>query len=175
MTALGRCSQCPKRWWPIFSTRLCTSWMKKPQPRPRFPQYPQQLGVRNLAILRQHENRAMSENCLLIDDREDFPNKRASCLKMMQTCRHLGYPARSPILPQLNDLEPRQQHLSSHLLYSTMRRCEAALMSFKRVLKAVCVAVLVLLVFVGLGPARWQPRSGSAGRSTTSPAISLSP
>ena len=134
--------------------------MKKPQPRPRFPQYPQQLGVRNLAILRQHENRAMSENCLLIDDREDSPNKRASCLKMMQTCRHLVYPARSPILPQLNEWEPRQQHLSSHLLYSTMRRCEAALMTFKRVLKGCCLAVLVLLVFVGLGPARWQPRSG---------------
>ena len=33
-------------------------------------------------------------------------------------------------------------------------------MTFKRVLKGCCLAVLVLLVFVGLGPARWQPRSG---------------
>jgi VanZ family protein len=33
-------------------------------------------------------------------------------------------------------------------------------MNFKRVLKGVCLAVLILLVFVGLGPARWQPRSG---------------
>jgi VanZ family protein len=33
-------------------------------------------------------------------------------------------------------------------------------MTFKRVLKGVCLAVLILLVFVGLGPARWQPRSG---------------
>jgi len=33
-------------------------------------------------------------------------------------------------------------------------------MTFKRVLKACCVVVLLVLVFVGLGPARWQPRSG---------------
>jgi hypothetical protein len=33
-------------------------------------------------------------------------------------------------------------------------------MTFKQVLKGCCLAVLVLLVFVGLGPARWQPRSG---------------
>ena len=31
---------------------------------------------------------------------------------------------------------------------------------FKGVLKACCLAVLVVLLFVGLGPARWQPRSG---------------
>src|SRR5262249_4319558 len=30
----------------------------------------------------------------------------------------------------------------------------------KRILKIFCVAVLVVLAFVGLGPARWQPRSG---------------
>lgn len=33
-------------------------------------------------------------------------------------------------------------------------------MTFKRALKLLCVAALVLLVIVGLGPARWQPRSG---------------
>jgi VanZ family protein len=33
-------------------------------------------------------------------------------------------------------------------------------MRLKRVLKICCVAALVLLVFVGLGPAKWQPRSG---------------
>jgi VanZ family protein len=33
-------------------------------------------------------------------------------------------------------------------------------MSMKLVLKLACVAALVLLVFVGLGPANWQPRSG---------------
>jgi VanZ family protein len=33
-------------------------------------------------------------------------------------------------------------------------------MTFKQVLKGCCLAVLVLLVFVGLGPAKWQPRSG---------------
>jgi hypothetical protein len=36
-------------------------------------------------------------------------------------------------------------------------------MTFKQVLKGCCLAVLVLLVFVGLGPARWQPRSGLGG------------
>jgi VanZ family protein len=30
----------------------------------------------------------------------------------------------------------------------------------KRILKIFCVAVLVVLAFVGLGPANWQPRSG---------------
>ena len=30
----------------------------------------------------------------------------------------------------------------------------------KQLLKAFCLAILVVLVFVGLGPARWQPRSG---------------
>ncbi len=33
-------------------------------------------------------------------------------------------------------------------------------MTFKPVLKGCCLAVLVLLVFVGLGPEKWQPRSG---------------
>ena len=33
-------------------------------------------------------------------------------------------------------------------------------MTFKQLLKGCCLAVLVLLVFVGLGPAKWQPRSG---------------
>jgi VanZ family protein len=33
-------------------------------------------------------------------------------------------------------------------------------MSIKLVLKLSCVAALVLLVFIGLGPANWQPRSG---------------
>jgi hypothetical protein len=30
----------------------------------------------------------------------------------------------------------------------------------KRVLQVCCIAILVLLAFVGLGPAKWQPRSG---------------
>jgi VanZ family protein len=33
-------------------------------------------------------------------------------------------------------------------------------MSFKRVLKVFCLAVVIVLTFVALGPARWQPRSG---------------
>lgn len=33
-------------------------------------------------------------------------------------------------------------------------------MSIKRVLKICCAAALVLLVLIGLGPAKWQPRSG---------------
>jgi hypothetical protein len=33
-------------------------------------------------------------------------------------------------------------------------------MTFQRILKACCVAALVAVVFVGLGPAKWQPRSG---------------
>jgi hypothetical protein len=32
--------------------------------------------------------------------------------------------------------------------------------NIKRVLKICCVAALVLLILVGLGPAKWQPRSG---------------
>ena len=30
----------------------------------------------------------------------------------------------------------------------------------KRVLQVCCIAILVLLAFVRLGPAKWQPRSG---------------
>lgn len=33
-------------------------------------------------------------------------------------------------------------------------------MAFKRVLKVFCLVVVVVLTFVALGPARWQPRSG---------------
>lgn len=33
-------------------------------------------------------------------------------------------------------------------------------MAFKRVLKVFCLAVVIVLTFVALGPARWQPRSG---------------
>ena len=33
-------------------------------------------------------------------------------------------------------------------------------MIFKRVLKIFCLAVVFVLTFVALGPARWQPRSG---------------
>ena len=33
-------------------------------------------------------------------------------------------------------------------------------MNSKSVLKILCLATLAVLVFVGLGPARWQPRSG---------------
>jgi VanZ family protein len=33
-------------------------------------------------------------------------------------------------------------------------------MTVKLMLKVCCVAALVLLVFVALGPAKWQPRSG---------------
>jgi VanZ family protein len=33
-------------------------------------------------------------------------------------------------------------------------------MTFNQLLKACCLTVLVVLVFVGLGPATWQPRSG---------------
>jgi VanZ family protein len=33
-------------------------------------------------------------------------------------------------------------------------------MSIKLILKVCCIAALVLLVFVGLGPSQWQPRSG---------------
>jgi hypothetical protein len=33
-------------------------------------------------------------------------------------------------------------------------------MTFKRILKVCCVPTLVAVVFVGLGPSRWQPRSG---------------
>jgi VanZ family protein len=33
-------------------------------------------------------------------------------------------------------------------------------MSIEHVLKVSCLAILVLLLFVGLGPAKWQPRSG---------------
>ena len=33
-------------------------------------------------------------------------------------------------------------------------------MTIKLMLKILCVAAIVLLVFVGLGPAQWQPRSG---------------
>ena len=36
----------------------------------------------------------------------------------------------------------------------------ANLMTMQRTLRRCCIAVLVLLVFVGLGPANWQPRSG---------------
>ena len=46
------------------------------------------------------------------------------------------------------------------------RRCRQAtnngmeMMNIKRVLQVCCIAILVLLAFVGLGPAKWQPRSG---------------
>jgi VanZ family protein len=33
-------------------------------------------------------------------------------------------------------------------------------MSIRRLLRICCLAALILLVFVGLGPAKWQPRSG---------------
>src|SRR5262249_31160430 len=33
-------------------------------------------------------------------------------------------------------------------------------MTFKTLLKMGCLAVLVLLLFVGVGPQKWQPRSG---------------
>ena len=33
-------------------------------------------------------------------------------------------------------------------------------MSIKRALKICCIAILVLLLIVGLGPSKWQPRSG---------------
>jgi hypothetical protein len=33
-------------------------------------------------------------------------------------------------------------------------------MTFKRILKICCVAALVAVVVVGLGPSKWQPRSG---------------
>src|SRR6516165_11134953 len=33
-------------------------------------------------------------------------------------------------------------------------------MTFKRILKVCCVAALVLVVLIGLGPSKWQPRSG---------------
>src|SRR5947199_358305 len=33
-------------------------------------------------------------------------------------------------------------------------------MTLKHLLRIFCVAALILLVFVGLGPAKWQPRSG---------------
>jgi VanZ family protein len=32
--------------------------------------------------------------------------------------------------------------------------------NLRRALKAFCLVVVVVLAFVGLGPARWQPRSG---------------
>lgn len=32
--------------------------------------------------------------------------------------------------------------------------------NIRRILKVCCVAALVVLVFVGLGPPKWQPRSG---------------
>src|SRR5260370_41279028 len=32
--------------------------------------------------------------------------------------------------------------------------------NIRRILKDCCVAALVVLVFVGLGPPKWQPRSG---------------
>jgi hypothetical protein len=33
-------------------------------------------------------------------------------------------------------------------------------MKFKRTLKVCCVAALVVVAFFGLGPSKWQPRSG---------------
>jgi hypothetical protein len=33
-------------------------------------------------------------------------------------------------------------------------------MSIEHILKVFCLAILVLLLLVGLGPAKWQPRSG---------------
>jgi len=34
------------------------------------------------------------------------------------------------------------------------------IMNFKRVLQVCCITVLLVLAFVALGPAKWQPRSG---------------